>query len=113
MLERFPLWFGVWFGGGDCSPRIVSPDQSSEAIPFADGGGIDEPLVPLAIAEAHGVDDALPLHVYHHSVDCALVAAGIQSHALDDLRAGLGTVFNQGGADGVAGESGEVHWVVW
>jgi hypothetical protein len=22
----------------------------------------------------------------------------------------LGTVFNQGGADGVAGESGEVHW---
>jgi len=96
--------------GGIGSPLRESPDQSSEAIPFADGGGIDEPLIPLAIAEAQGVDDALPLHVYHHSVNGALVAARIQSHTLDDLRAGLGTVFNQGGADGVAGESGEVHW---
>lgn len=88
------------------------PDQgSSEAVPFADRCGINEPQIPFAVAVAQGIDDPLLLHVYHHSMDCALMAAGIHSHTPHDVGAGLGTILDQGGADSDAGQSRKVHWI--
>ena len=99
------------WGGLVPPPLRESADQSSDqAVPLADGIGIDEPLIPLAVAEAPCVDDAIPLHVHHDGVDGALMAAWIQSHAPHNVGAGLGTVLNQGGADCGADQSGEVHW---
>ena len=94
---------------GDPSPLIVSPDQSSDqAVALADRSREDAPLI-AALALHGGGEDACRLHINHHRVDGALVALRVQSHASDDLRAGLFAVLNQGGADGVAGDQVEVH----
>ena len=88
-----------------------STDQGGDqAIPLADGSGIDEPGATLAVAGADGVNDALPLHVHHHGVNGALVAAGIHAHGANQVAACHGALLNQDAADGGAGESGEVHW---
>jgi hypothetical protein len=38
------------------------------------------------------------------------MALRVESHAPHDVGAGLGSLLNQSGADGDAGQSGEVHW---
>ena len=97
--------------GGSDPPRIVSPDQGSDqAITLADLTGDDEPEIPLAVVGACGAQNAIALQIHHNGVDGALVALRIHAHAPHDVGAGLGTVLDQGGADGDAGESGEVHW---
>lgn len=99
-------WMG---GGGGAAPRSVSPDQGSDqAVTLADLIGVDEPqIAPLTLHG--GAQSALPLQIDHNGVDGALVALGIESHAAHDVGASLGTVLDQGAADGDAGESGEVH----
>ena len=96
-------------GKGGRIPPIVSPDQcSDQAVTLADRSREDAPLI-AALALHGGGEDACRLHINHHRVDGALVALRVQSHASDDLRAGLFAVLNQGGADGVAGDQVEVH----
>ena len=91
-----------------------STDESSDqAITLADGSRVDKPCAPIAVAEADGIQDAFTLHLNHESVNSALVLAGIQSHAAHDLRAGLGTVLNQGRTDSGADDGAEIHRVVW
>ena len=91
-------------------PPIISPDQgSNQAIPLADLMIIDKPFCPLAIAGTDGVNSALPLHLNHNGMNGALMAAGIQTHAPHNIGARLGTVLNQGGANGGANQGGEVH----
>lgn len=92
-----------------CPPYGSTEQGSGDPITLADGGGVDKPLPPLAVAEADGVKDALPLHLNHESVNGALVLAGIETHAAHDLRTGLGTVLDQRGADGGADDGAEVH----
>ncbi len=96
--------------GGGILPPVGSTDESSDqAITLADLTGDDEPEIPLAVVGAGGIQNAITLQIDHDGMDGALVAAGIHAHAPNDVGAGLGTVLNQGGADGGAGESGEVH----
>ena len=92
-----------------CPPYGSTDQGSDQAVTLADGGRVDKPGAPLAVAGADGVQDTLPLHFNHDSVNGALMAAGIQTHAAHDLRAGLGTVLNQGGANGGADDGAEVH----
>ena len=72
--------------------------------------------MPLAALPRDGVDlcPELPiaLQIDHNGVDGALVALGVHAHATDDLRAGLGTVVQQGGADSDADEGVEHGSVV-
>ncbi len=94
--------------GGGCPPPWGSSDQgSNQAVPLADGVGQDEPDIPLAVVAAGGVQDTLLLQVNHQSVNGALVAPGIQSQGAHQVGAGLGTVLDQGGADGGADQGGE------
>jgi hypothetical protein len=98
---------------GDCSPRIVSPDQgSSKAVTLADLIDADEPQIPLARGiVAGGAQDAITLQVHHQGVDGALVAAGIQTQFADQIGAGMGTALDQGGSDGGA-EDGADHRIL-
>ena len=101
-------------GGGIESPRIVSSDQGSDqAIPLSDCGRIDPPQIALAVTVTGCKQNAIALHIHHNGVNGALMALRVQSHALDDLRACLIAVLNQGGANGVAGDQVKVHRVVW
>lgn len=89
-------------------PRIVSSqDRCSESVTLADLVGVDEPQIPLAVAAAGCSQDACLLQVNHQGMDGALVAAGVHPHASDDLRACLGTLLNQGGADAGADQGGD------
>ena len=81
-----------------------------QAIPLADRGRQDEPEVPLAIISASGGDGSLPLKVAHNRVNRPLVAAGVHTHATNQVGAGLRTALNQGSADRGTGQSCEVHW---
>ena len=92
-----------------CPPYGSTDQGSDQAITLADGGRVDKPGATLAVAGADGIQDALTLHLNHESVNRALVLAGIETHAAHDLRAGLGTVLNQGGADSGADDGAEVH----
>ena len=97
-------------GRGAERPVRESTDHGGDqAVTLADGAGQDVPGAALAVASADGVQDALTLHLNHESVNRALVLAGVESHALHDLRAGLGTVLNQSGADCGADDGAEVH----
>ena len=92
---------------------MCSHNDRSEAVTEADVVNVEVPLATLA---RDGVDlrPELPiaLQIDHHGVDGALVALGVHTHATDDLRAGLGTVVQQGGADSDAGEGVEHGSVV-
>ena len=90
--------------------RLSPEDGSSETIPLSDCGREDKPEVALAILGTGRADHTITLQIHHHGVNRTLVALGIHAHGPDDLGAGLGTFLNQGGADGDAGQSGEVHW---
>ena len=97
-------------GRGAGRPPYGSTDQGSDqAVTLADAVPPDKPLVTLAVGAAGGAQDTVALHVHHNGVDGAFMAAGIHAHAADDLRACLIAVLNQDGANGGAGESGEVH----
>jgi len=101
---------GIRCERGDCSPRIVSSDHGSDqAVTLADGGRVDKPGAPLAVAGADGVQDTLPLHIHHNGVDGALVALGIQSHAPHNIRACLGSLLDEDDANSSADDGGEVH----
>lgn len=100
--------------GGVATPQSLrSHKDCGEAVTLADVVHIE---VPLATLPRDGVDfrPDLPiaLQIDHHGVDGSLVALGVHSHATDDLRAGLGTVVEQGGTDGDAGEGVEHGSVV-
>ena len=106
----------VWWLWGNRFPLycIRSTDQGSDqgsdqAITLADAIPPDEPQITLAVLVVRCSQDTIALHVHHDGVNGALVAAGIESHAVNDVRAGLGSVLNQRGADCSAGECGEVH----
>jgi len=93
-------------------PCIVSPDEgSSEAVPLADLIGADEPEIPLAVAAAGGIQNAILLEVNHKGVDGALVAAGIETQFPHKVAAGMGSALDQGGADGGA-EDGADHQIL-
>jgi len=101
-------------GRGVVCPPYGSTDQGSDqAVTLADGSGENIPGAALAVAGVDGVKDALPLHFNHDGVNSALMLAGVHSHASDDLRAGLGSVLNQGRANSGADGGAEVHRVVW
>ena len=92
---------------------MYSHKDCGETVTLADVVDIEVPLAALA---ADGVDlcPELPiaLQIDHHGVDGAFVALGVHAHAANDLRAGLGTVVQQGGADSDAGEGVEHGSVV-
>ena len=98
---------------GQPTPSRSDRQGGGKAITLADRGGHDEPEVALAVVAAGGVQDALPLHFNHESVNGALVLARVHSHASHDVGAGLGTVLNQCAADCGADDGAEVHRVVW
>jgi len=100
--------------GGVATPQSLRSDEDcSEAVTLADGAHVK---MPLAALPRDGVDlcPELPiaLQIDHNGVDGALVALGVHAHATDDLRAGLGTVVQQGGADSDADEGVEHGSVV-
>lgn len=100
--------------GGVATPQSLrSHKDCSEAVTLADVIHVEVPLATLA---ADGVDlcPELPiaLQIHHHGVDGALVALGVHTHAANDLRAGLGTVVQQGGTDSDANEGVEHGSVV-
>ena len=72
---------------------------SDQAVTLSDCLRIDKPQIPLTIVCSGGAQDAVTLQINHNGVDGALVALRIQSHAPDDLRAGLGSLLNQGRTD--------------
>lgn len=92
---------------------MCSHNDRSEAVTLAD---VVDIKVPLAALARDGVDlcPELPiaLQIDHHGVDGALVALGVHTHAANDLRAGLGTVVEQGGTDSDANEGVEHGSVV-
>lgn len=97
---------GLEKGEGSTSP-VGSTDQgSSKAVTLAYLVGVDEPQIPLTVSTEGCPKDAIPLQIDHQGVDGALVAAGVHPHASDDLRAGLGTLLNQGAADSGADQGG-------
>ena len=110
---------GSGAGAGECFehgrkggriPPYGSTDQGGDQpITLADCARQDVPGAALAVAGTDGVKDTLPLQIDHNGVNGALVALRIESHAPNDLRAGLGSVLDQGSANGVAGEEVEVH----
>ena len=94
----------------DRGPPWGSSDQSSDqAITLANRGWHDEPEVALAIISASGGDGSLPLEIAHNRVNRPLVAAGVHTHATNQVGAGLGTALNQSGADRGTGQGGEIH----
>ncbi len=97
--------------GGDCAPPLKeSPDQGSgESITLADLIGVNEPEITLAIVAAGGAQNALTLQIHHNGVDGALMAAWVHAHAPHNGGAGLGTVLDERGPDGDAGDDAEVH----
>lgn len=87
-----------------------STDQGSDqAVTLADRGGMNEPQITLAVVGTGGTQDAAALHFNHESVNGALVLGRVETHAPDDLRAGLRSLLNQGGANGGANDGAEVH----
>lgn len=80
--------------------QTLTEQSSSNAVTFADAVAPDEPLIPFAILGTGGTQDAVFLHVHHQGMNGAFVPAGVQTHATNDFGAGLGTVLNQGAADG-------------
>ena len=106
------VWCGLIGGGDLCGPLycIRSTDHGGDqAVTVADRCREDKPQITLPIVGACGGDDTLTLQINHNSVNGALMAAGVQTHTPNDVRAGLGTVLNQGAANGDAGQGGEVH----
>jgi hypothetical protein len=96
-------------GGGE-SPRIVSPDEGGDdAVTLADLVRQDAPGATLAIAGADSVQHPITLQIDHHSVNGALVAAGIHAHGADQIGAGLRSLLNQDAADHGAGDQVKVH----
>ena len=79
----------------------------NHTVPLADGGGVDEPLVTLAVAQADRIDDAVVLHVNHHGMDGAFVAAGIHTQGAHQIGAGHRSLADQSGANGGADDGGE------
>lgn len=75
---------------------------SDQPVTLADCLRIDKPQITLTIVCSGGAQDAALFHVNHNGMDGALVTAGIHAHAPDNLRAGLGTLLDQGAADGGA-----------
>ena len=95
--------------GAQGAPYGSTDQGGDQAVPLADRGRVDAPLVTLAVAVAGGEQDAIALHVHHHGVNRTLVAARIQSHAVNQIRARLRSVLNQGSANGDADDAVEVH----
>lgn len=92
---------------------LRSHKDCGEAVTLADVIHIKMPLAALA-ADRVDLCPELPiaLQIHHHGVDGALVALGVHTHAANDLRAGLGTVVQQGGTDSDADEGVEHGSVV-
>ncbi len=89
--------------GGNGAPRRESTDHGSDqAVTLADCLRIDKPQIPFAVVCSGGAQDAVTLQINHNGMDGALVALRVHAHAPDDLRAGLGTLLNQGAANGGA-----------
>lgn len=86
-----------------------SRDSSDQAVPLADCGRDDEPLVALTIGRTGGIQNALGFQIDHQGVNRALVTAGIQTHGADEIRAGHRSLVDQVGADAGADDGGE-HW---
>jgi len=70
-----------------------------QPVTLADCLRIDKPQIPFAIVCSGGAQNAALFHVNHNGMDGALMAPWVHSHASDDLRAGLGTLLNQGRTD--------------
>lgn len=92
-----------------CPPYGSTDQGGDQAVTLADRSGDNEPQVTLAIVATGGAQGAIALQVNHDGVNGALVTLRIQSHAANQFGAGLGTVLNQGGADGGADDAVEVH----
>ena len=86
----------------------MSTHQSgNHAVTLADCCGVDEPLIPLAVAQADRIDDAVVLHIHHHGMDGAFVAAGIHAQGANQIGAGHGSVADQSRANGSADDGGD------
>ena len=94
--------------GRRSTPPVGSTHQGgNHAVTLADRGGVDEPLVPLAVAQADGINDPILLHIHHHGVDGAFVAAGIHTQGANQIGAGHRSLADQSGANGSADDGGE------
>ena len=102
--------FGIVVGrGGEGQPPPVGSTHQggNQAVPLADRGGVDEPLVPLAVAQADGINDAVVFHIHHHGVDGAFVAAGVHTQGAHQIGAGHRSLADQSGANGGADDGGK------
>ena len=93
----------------DAPLQTLTNQGSDQAVTLPDCRGDDKPEIPLAIVGAGCIQDTIALHIHHDGVDGAFVAARIHAHAAHNVAAGLGSLLDQGGADGSASESRKVQ----